>query len=1371
MKRRIISMLLALSLALTLLPVTAWAEDAEPGDTPLQSLNLRADSSGNDSLYTSFHWSSGQATLSNSIQFPCPEGCRNVSLDFQMKSGVTGNDIMVTQGGTVLENLGVTPPDSQGTAQNFFYNVDTTRGAVTIKYNGTVMSQITLESKGFQDVKLNSLTIRPDGSEIDAPIVPAFSPTTPDYNVKVPAATKTVTVTPTVDPGLSCTVHVRDTYPVVDGSVSVPVDGSRTQLNVYVSKQVGDTPSVTATRLYIPFVVCSDESLPLALDQFHYYNDIIYDGQPHGNLVTGAGLDPDKLSVKYDKVFTQEIEKLETVTDAGDYYVYVTYKGDGIYAPAQDMRLESSYSVTPSSQPTTRPLIVSISRAQALIIGTPGEAPVSVPFDRPYDTPLDLPGVTVKKSENDTAGLPGHWYATNYILADNAPVHSPLQPGMTYKAYVQFRSDDGNWQAGPLPIQVTTEATKITKEMCQPQWVPPQDLSYSPHNYENYPHLNVSLENTGMRPFSAPSYSFFKADGAPLAAMPVDVGTYKVRATVELAEWAKGTYQLDPAWDTDGDGRVSFETQYTIKKAPLNARVTLTVNSAGGQIGAGTRINATPQLPGYIDWSEHPFTYSWTLNGQSVAPNSDNEWVYTLKEGNTGTLKFTVTLPDAVKGNYEYQPTDLEAALDLDGATPVTVKVKEGAVVTVTHVYDGTGSCPAGEFPLANSFQMEGDLAGKNVQLSIRDVHLFKPDEDMTNYSYPAGDGYRALVSLALTGNDVGSYYLSDSAVEVNASVAKRSLSGGNGIPGASITLDGVNNTYAYNNEQEVKPTIKEVQIYTQSRSGSIVIPADDVEKHFTVSYANNMAPGGPGSQNPPTVTITAKPDSNYKDSASTLFTITQGPLPTLVTESRKLSIQVGEEKTLEFPSFVQINRSSGGIRPQKTASDKITVTGTAAGEAILCVQYSVPGALGEGTKVYEITHQITVSKKDSTSTTPSNPGTTTPGNPGGGWDYTPSTPSGGSANTPSTSGGVTSVSVKPSVSGLAATAEVSSSTSKSLVEQAVMNNSSNVTVRVEAPSGSTAVNSVTARIPAASVVELASKTNASLTVDTAVAQVTLPNSALSGLGGSSGTVTVTASKGTDGSVTVEVKKNGQTVGALTGGMKVSIPVSGQSGSGLVVVLVNADGTQTVLPKSAVRNGNMYVLLKNGSATLKFVDNSGYFGDMSGHWAAGAVNFVSSRGLFQGTDPGVFSPDVPMSRAMLVTVLHRLESKPNGSLYSFADVPADSYYAEATAWAVGLGITNGDGGVFNGDGNISREQLATMLYRYAQRVEGGKGSTGSYSWMGGADLVSDWAAEAMRWAVGSGIITGDNGNLNPGAPATRAEVAAMLERFVNVIAG
>lgn len=517
---------------------------------------------------------------------------------------------------------------------------------------------------------------------------------------------------------------------------------------------------------------------------------------------------------------------------------------------------------------------------------------------------------------------------------------------------------------------------------------------------------------------------------------------------------------------------------------------------------------------------------------------------------------------------------------------------------------------------------------------------------------------------------------------------------------------------------------------------------------------------------------------ANYKDGCKVMVTVryTEKAIPTIDKTTVALKI-AGEgvpvsdsEKTatvtVKTNGNLSIADNSGDRNIAVFAIDNgkhtVTFTAKSAGTTVFTIESAETSSAEEGAAEYgRGNFDVTV-----TVTTATSSGGNTGGSTSGGGSS-----SGGAANTPTTSGGTTSVGVTPSVSSGTATATVTSSTAQAMVSDAVKNSSDNVTVKVNVPSGTTA-DSVTAQIPAASVSDLASKTSASLTVDTPVADVVIPNSSLSALGASSGNVTVSAAKAADETITVKVEKGGQAVGALPGGMDVSVPVSGQqaqAGSGLVAVLVNADGTQTILPKSVQSGGEMKVRLDSGSATVKFVDNSKSFSDVASHWASGAVSFVSSRELFQGTDPGMFSPEVPMNRAMLVTVLHRLEREPSANLYSFGDVPSDSYYAEATAWAVSMGITNGEDGVFNGGGEISREQLAAMLYRYAQKTDSGKGTMGSYAGMGGADMVSSWASDAMRWAVGSGIITGDNGNLNPGASATRAEVATMLERFVNLI--
>ena len=207
------------------------------------------------------------------------------------------------------------------------------------------------------------------------------------------------------------------------------------------------------------------------------------------------------------------------------------------------------------------------------------------------------------------------------------------------------------------------------------------------------------------------------------------------------------------------------------------------------------------------------------------------------------------------------------------------------------------------------------------------------------------------------------------------------------------------------------------------------------------------------------------------------------------------------------------------------------------------------------------------------------------------------------------------------------------------------------------------------------------------------------------------------------------------------------------------------------MTKSVLVDGALVVPLEAG-ATVKLVDKSVDFADAAqAAWAGDAIAFVSSHELFQGTGEGSFSPNQPMNRAMLVTVLHRLESKPQaGVAVVFADVAPGAYYTEAVAWASESGIVTGTGAGFDPDAPISREQLATILYRYMakQGVQAEQGSLNAFA-DGGA--VSPWAQEAMGYAVGAGLMTGKEGGvLDPQGTATRAEVAVVLQRLVEAMA-
>ena len=232
----------------------------------------------------------------------------------------------------------------------------------------------------------------------------------------------------------------------------------------------------------------------------------------------------------------------------------------------------------------------------------------------------------------------------------------------------------------------------------------------------------------------------------------------------------------------------------------------------------------------------------------------------------------------------------------------------------------------------------------------------------------------------------------------------------------------------------------------------------------------------------------------------------------------------------------------------------------------------------------------------------------------------------------------------------------------------------------------------------------------------------------------------------------------------------VAVPVA-QAAPGMVAVIVNADGTEEIVTKSVLVDGALVVPLEAG-ATVKLVDKSVDFADAAqAAWAGDAIAFVSSHELFQGTGEGSFSPNQPMNRAMLVTVLHRLESKPQaGVAAQFADVDSGAYYTDAVAWASESGIVTGTGAGFDPDAPISREQLATILYRYMakQGVQAEQGNLNAFA-DGGA--VSPWAQEAMGYAVGAGLMTGkDGGVLDPQGTATRAEVAVVLQRLVETMA-
>ena len=170
-------------------------------------------------------------------------------------------------------------------------------------------------------------------------------------------------------------------------------------------------------------------------------------------------------------------------------------------------------------------------------------------------------------------------------------------------------------------------------------------------------------------------------------------------------------------------------------------------------------------------------------------------------------------------------------------------------------------------------------------------------------------------------------------------------------------------------------------------------------------------------------------------------------------------------------------------------------------------------------------------------------------------------------------------------------------------------------------------------------------------------------------------------------------------------------------------------------------------------------------------WYKKSVDYAVSNKLMNGTGNGKFEPESSMTRAMLVTVLWRYAESPAEGTNGFSDVPSGQWYTGAVAWAAKNGVVNGVGdGKFDPDGKITREQMAVILFRYANKQNIDTGKRGDFAKFADAAKVSDYAVDALKWAVAEGIVGGSSEGgkllLNPQGNATRAEVATILMRFL-----
>ena len=281
---------------------------------------------------------------------------------------------------------------------------------------------------------------------------------------------------------------------------------------------------------------------------------------------------------------------------------------------------------------------------------------------------------------------------------------------------------------------------------------------------------------------------------------------------------------------------------------------------------------------------------------------------------------------------------------------------------------------------------------------------------------------------------------------------------------------------------------------------------------------------------------------------------------------------------------------------------------------------------------------------------------------------------------------------------------------------------------------------------------------------DAGVSSVTVAG--FKAVAGANNSYTVTVPYGTvvkTGSFVIVTRHPRAAVSALTNTRNIwSFTVTAEDGVTTAVYTVTVN--TAALPEPITPGVDNKRPASKPEVKLPFTDVS------TSDWFYDDVAFVYENGLFSGTDSRSFSPNASMTRAMLVTVLYRLEGEPTVTgRSSFTDVRSGAYYEKAVIWAAANGIVTGtDSTSFSPDAKVTREQLAAILYRYAQYRKLDTDASAKLNSFTDADSVSAYASEALGWAVSEGLINGASGKLMPKGDATRAQVAAILHRFVKM---
>lgn len=402
----------------------------------------------------------------------------------------------------------------------------------------------------------------------------------------------------------------------------------------------------------------------------------------------------------------------------------------------------------------------------------------------------------------------------------------------------------------------------------------------------------------------------------------------------------------------------------------------------------------------------------------------------------------------------------------------------------------------------------------------------------------------------------------------------------------------------------------------------------------------------------------------------------------------------------------------------------------------------------------------------------------------------------GGGSSTSGTTSTVT-VSASTSVSGKIMTATVSASNMEKAVKDVLAlaeKNNTTPVVKVSLSLG-TSVEGISVNLPTEALKALAAVSNAKLTIESSVASVTFDANALSDVLSQAGeTFTLNAGKADmsnftaaqllgagEGSVyDINITSDGNAITNFDGGSAtVTLPYAlkvGENASDIVVYYMADNG---ILDSQSTQYdaANRKATFTTSHFSIYVVDAAwaNPFNDVyEGDWFYNAVRYANENSLMAGVSDTTFAPNMNLTRAMVVQMLYSLEGKPavvSGG--NFSDVKASDWYADAVNWAASKGIVSGySETTYAPNDSVTREQLSLILYKYAQSKNVTVNDYSSLSGFVDAAKTSDWAEDAVEWAVGAGLISSTSTStktLDPTGTATRAQVAQIVANFVEQV--